>query len=1102
MAESFEERIRRKTAARLREAVTQPEPAAPVQEINDIALLSPDQYLLANQPAQEPPLEPYRPRMVEEFMSEPGLRPGVDEDILLGAIFPAFVFGPALGAIGGKVGRFAAKIGKKVGGKIGGTIEKVGARLRGVEAALPEEALITGQPTAAYTPPTRLVLRAKVRSLLDSRAKEILDPETLASLQKSGISREQVMSLAEDFLYTGKPPAGVDKLPAHARKLVGDLARVDQKKLRIFDLTPEEQATFPQSVMKKAAGEEAIRQRAADLGPNAGPPIARGGKPVPPPDRLLRSSPLEPPTPTPTPPASPTLSTAEDLLLRGGAAVGASLAKQEGGLVRKKGPLDFLQEDISSTVGKLEQALAHVEDVVETGTFQPKSIRPELAKGAAPSKSTLVSAEVNRKANEFFTFAAREVKRLRMLAQEKADDFTATTLRIAEDRLKLAFAKRQEAAAASSAALRQLKEKVIPSDVADIFQQLKSITDIKPKMAALDEIFISVLETMKPGWGRGFSTRKFGDEFRVSDRATLRTGEGALKQAGNLFDLAKINLFPILSFSRDALTNAVAISTKIPGMILNDIYSVGTGQTPKELGSLILGLSRTAKYPFNKTTMKLPEFLEQELGNEIRDATITHATRLKVGKLPLDYLAAPALRLKVAVDRFTSRSMSLASLIRQGTEQAEAKGLQGVAKSEFISRFVANPSQEAAKEAIRIGKIFKYNVDQTYIEKRVQGSRVFQIVGDTFPRWGFQFTRWMGRTLGADPHFYKRLVSGSVTRREVIDYLATTATGVGGLMLMNEFYDNVDHQSAEYVDPATLERTRLGGLSPAPEAFFMLAVIKGDGRKAMGILPYTSIPFAGLAAGSPKGYLSDFLKSVQQYLKGSISEDRFLQEANKQIRAIIPGKALLSAVESMLDPVARKGPLSDIPLLSRTQRPVIDLTTGRPLEAIQRVGGFEFPAAGGVSIPGGTRVQTPLQRILLDYKIGLFRAGRTPIGEFPAPGVPRELQQEFEMLFGAYMEKLGNELIDRPAFLKNDQIRRDKSRSLEDRVMAFDLNHEQLEYIMQQAQNLALAILDNRTGKVFLRTNVPSEVLMGREATSLGRKKLEVESRKFPGGLP
>ena len=679
-------------------------------------------------------------------------------------------------------------------------------------------------------------------------------------------------------------------------------------------------------------------------------------------------------------------------------------------------PLPTLKEDISTTAGKIEKALQQIDKVAETGTYQPKGIRPELGKGAPANVESLVSEGVVEEANRLYVQSGRELKRLLQRAEQEADDFTTDQLRSAEERFRNAFAKRGEAARTASESLAAFKHAVV-DEVADVAKMMGLIKNVKPKLANLDKIILGATRNAMPGFADKFA-KNIGLEG-------LQDVPQNLKLPKAVVDYLRVNLFSMGSWTLDAFTNTLAVGAKMPGYLLRDVYDIAKGQTPARTFGIIKaikeegkGLGKAIRKQNMSEMFNLPSDVDTALGGAVGGEKVGRMTNMHLGKLNMDYVIGLPVRMKGGIDALFSRTFAKADLISSAVEEAAKKGLKGIEKERFIDDFVKVPTQAAKDSAITLGKQIRFDANLSKIEEHIASSMGFQLLGDAFPRWAFQFSRWAGRTLGANPEFFSKVKSGTVKAPEVIQYLTEAATGWGGVHLFKDaIYPSIDFNSMEYVNDKK-ERIRLSGRSPFPEMAFLVAVMKGDVDKSRKALEYASIPFGKILSGAPGGLIENWISGLRQVGAGEMTSQRFIDEFNNLVNRAIPGQAVLSTLKTFSDPKVRRGIGAELPGVSQLLPAKVNPATGGAVEPRQKFLGLEMPAIGGIVLPGAKRVLTPVENELLSHGVGLFRPRRTPVAEFETRDVPKELRADFEVKAGKMVDMLISKIMAKPEYKK------------------------------------------------------------------------------------
>ncbi|KKM63141.1 hypothetical protein LCGC14_1514420, partial [marine sediment metagenome] len=316
----------------------------------------------------------------------------------------------------------------------------------------------------------------------------------------------------------------------------------------------------------------------------------------------------------------------------------------------------------------------------------------------------------------------------------------------------------------------------------------------------------------------------------------------------------------------------------------------------------------------------------------------------------------------------------------------------------FIQDFLKNPPDWAFESAVKEGNRAGFNRELSKLEESIARSGWVQVLMQAYPRWAFQFSRWMAEMLGARPKLWNRIRKGQATGEEISTYILESATGWGAIYLLEGLYQKVDFNSMEFVHESG-DRTRLSGRTPIPEGLMLLALIHGDKEKAMAAAQYTSFPGAQGTEGGLIGGLANAFRDVHTK---QIDTRQFSREMTNVVNRALPGQAVMRAVNSIFDPTMREGVGAYIPGYAQTLPKRISATTGEPLQPRERVFGtpLEIGSGGGIPLPGSRRLLDPVAKVLLNHGIGIFRPRRTPIAEFPVEGVPPELRQQYERIRG------------------------------------------------------------------------------------------------------
>lgn len=664
---------------------------------------------------------------------------------------------------------------------------------------------------------------------------------------------------------------------------------------------------------------------------------------------------------TPAHPASMMLS---DILP--GEKIGDYGARMLSKIRRTQGESGAIGHDLTQTQDLLDKVLAQVQNVGATGTFQPKSIRPELAIGGAANPAVFVNPEIVQQANKQFVEIGGLLRNLRQQAATSYDEGTHVALGLVEKLFDQSVANMREVRRTSGLTLAEYQ---------------KGIDGMRRSLAMLPKTQDMVRRL--PPW----------------KSAVVNIGNqnypAAFKDA---VDFTRQNLFGLFSFGMDMVNNAAAVGVKLPGMAASDAVNLARNDPATRLA----GLAKAITNP--KETYAIPDFMKAEMG-----ATFS-GEKSTMGNSLVDWTFALPAKLKGAVDGYFANTFAAADLYSSALTEAEKKGLQGDAKDKFVSAFLKNPTDAAADSAVELGNKMKFNRELSKVEEKIAGSTGVKLFADAFPRWSFQFSRWMAESLGADPKMIKSIKNGTASAPQIADYVATTAAGWGGVALVNQaLYDHVDFSTMEYVREDG-RRVRLSNLSPLPDALMLNAAMKGDEEKFKSAVRFSSLVGSQVRL---KGLLSDLLNTTAQSLSGDNTGQTISREMTKFANSLVPGQALLGALKAAHDPVMREGFGANLPIISE-QLPIrYNPTSGEPMKNEQDVAGTHFV---GINVPLSTRELNPVEKAFLNHGIGLRRPGRTTLLGFPAPDVPKELVQQYEKNLGLRTKELIEPLLKDPGF--------------------------------------------------------------------------------------
>lgn len=628
------------------------------------------------------------------------------------------------------------------------------------------------------------------------------------------------------------------------------------------------------------------------------------------------------------------------------------------------------------------------------GQFLPKELRPEVAKGAPAESGTVTSKAINQYFVNKLSTIRKQFNDARAKVAQQGDVEAGTYLDALQKRFENAFGQVQELRRASHESLYFWNE--IKAEYQQIAQAAGVMPEIKRQIPILDQIW---------------------KDFR--ENKPLDAGK-------HLVDYLRMNLFTVGSWTLDFGTNLLVGASKLPAWAVMDAAHFVRGKPAEQVlsGLRALKLSGQNLIPFAKR-FRLPEQIEAELGttagaefagrgkevmvdfSEILKDNPALASKLKNA----DYVLGGPVRMKRAVDGFFGRLGAASDLYNHAYTEGRGRGLKGDELKAFVEEYVASPPQNAMESAIKVGKEFKFNRDLTAWEEKFASNTATKLLIESFPRWTMQFARWAGEMIGVNPSFFKKVVTGKATPAQTLEYLSEAATGWGGITMFNQlFYDNVDANTMEYVNENG-DRTRLSGRTPAPELFFVSALLRGDTDKAKAALSHLSLPGAKLIGGEPSGILSPLIETMRESIRGRYTAEMTARELTQLANNAIPGKSMLSLARSIYDPTVREGFGAPIPGVGDLLPQRSNVTTGEPLAPKQRIPGtsIELPSVGGTPFPGAVRVLNDIEKVLMNHGFALTRPRRTSIIELPPEDVSKELRREYEVRVGKNIQRIVSE---------------------------------------------------------------------------------------------
>ena len=685
------------------------------------------------------------------------------------------------------------------------------------------------------------------------------------------------------------------------------------------------------------------------------------------------------------------------------------------------------ETDVKKLTEQINLFNKEIGDALESGgQFLPKEMRPDVAKGAPAEKGTVTNKEINQYFVNKLSSIRKDMQATKQRIAQQADVESQIYFDLLQKRFEQSFRQVQELRRTSSEALYFWNK--IRAEYQAIAQAAGAMPEMKRQLPILDQIWKDMRDKNYPQAGR------------------------------HLVDYLRMNLFTLGSWTLDFGTNLVAAGSRVPAWAIMDMGALVTGNAPTRMFTAMRALADNTKNwnPLGKR-FRLPDKIEQELGNTAggefggkgREVIVDFSEILKskpemAEKLRhIDKLIGAPVRMKRAVDGFFGRFGATAELYNRAYMEGKTRGLKGDDLKRFTEEFVQNPPQAAINRALKTGKEFKFNRDLTKLEEAFANNVMTKVFVEAFPRWTLQFIRWGGEMVGVDPAFLKKAATGKATPEEFVNYLTKAATGWGGIYAFNQlFYDNIDANSMEYVKEDG-NRVRLAGRTPAPELFFIVAMLRGDTEKAKAALSHLSLPGAKLLSGEPAGLISPLVDTIRESIRGRYTMEQTSRELTKLVNDAIPGKSVLGLIRAFFDPTIREGIGAPIPGVSSLLPQPVDPTTGEPRAPKQRIPGtsIEIPTVAGTPFPGAERVLNDVESALLDHGLGISRPRRTSIIDLPAEDVPKNVRKEYEQMVGRNVkELLGEEIKSKEFWAEEFEWRREILQRLltEARAMARD----------------------------------------------------------------
>ena len=524
-------------------------------------------------------------------------------------------------------------------------------------------------------------------------------------------------------------------------------------------------------------------------------------------------------------------------------------------------------------------------------------------------------------------------------------------------------------------------------ELRDIASGIQNLGVIKERLPIMKELFNRVRDEGLEGF---FQKRTLNDGIR----------------------LWTVNVFPIFSGLRDLLTNLGSAGSDALQAVGADFFDF----TVK--GKLGFDRSTALLKAVQKTGRKLPQGIKN-------DPTALGERLIPIFGSKLDNVLFLPAKAKGAVDSFFKRYGAWASLYEEGLKRIP-KGTPGRAAA--IEKFIFSADDKVLAAASERGGRLGFNRVLSSFEESVAGNPLVRLFVNPFPRWTFQFTRFLAEHTPIDPKFWSLVKANKATAEDFTKFMVRNMTGVGGLFAASSLlYDQVDFKTMDYVREDG-SRIKLTGLTPVPDALFLVAVLRGDAQNAFRAMTASSI---ALPAGQT-GIASALLGTGRDFYTGQINTKTVSRELKDIANDFIPGRGMLMALEQISDPEIREGFFKDVPGLSKLAPLRIDPTTGEAIKPKTSLPFFDAQAPERFprGIPGGGRIVNPIERELFRVGLGTRRPRRIPILEFAEEAQisdkPVEVQEAFERRAGALVNQAVSRAIEQPGYkgLPDDEKKR------------------------------------------------------------------------------
>lgn len=510
-------------------------------------------------------------------------------------------------------------------------------------------------------------------------------------------------------------------------------------------------------------------------------------------------------------------------------------------------------------------------------------------------------------------------------------------------------------------------------------------------------------------------------------------GHAELRRA--LLDAWRLNLFSVTSFSLDIVSNAAELAAqRVEGAAYDLAHVLRTGRlTLPATSAFLYALRHRATHARSPLDARLEAAFGRTVSGEtdiiakssrgafpMGDRGTFSTRRTKFGKT-LDAVVGTPLYLKGVADLAAKRLAAMAALYQEARTSADRQGLRGIAAEQYVNDYIADPPAHAIDTAIALGNAAGFNRNLSGFEEAFARNTFVRLFVTPFGRWPFQLFRWAAEMLGANPRLLKALRTRTLTPERLAGYLARMATGWGGLLLVASLFPPTDAPDEDkdrgYVDYKTLDsigpdgsRTSLR-VEPVSTAIFLASLLRGDRQAVLDSSRYASLPFSQVllsTKGDFGGLLGSLFTNYQRALKTGNPEVA-LDEVANTLNRLIPGQALLGALESLINPTQQRGLGARLPGVSYLLEDEPSPTTGKPEIRYWQIGdrtSAPLPALSGVPLPFTSIAQDPVHQILSQNELLTYRGPRAPIAGIAPSDLTYRQRREWNRLLGEERQRV------------------------------------------------------------------------------------------------